>query len=64
MQQLHLAVQDGWPIREISNTYGLDYRTIRKHYPDYVPVSRHDMGTLSVAVRRARRTLALRGIKI
>jgi hypothetical protein len=64
MVLLARAVEDGWPLREITHTYGLDYHTIRKHYPDYVPVSRHDLGTLSVAVKAARRALAQRGIKL
>lgn len=58
------AVEDGWPLREITQTYGLDYHTIRKHYPDYNPISRQDLGTLSIAVKAARQALALRGIKL
>lgn len=64
MELLHRAVEDGWPIREIMQTHGLDYRTIRKHYPDYVPISRQDLGHLSIAVKTARQALALRGIKL
>lgn len=37
MKALNSAVSAGLSYNEIRRTLGIDYRTIRRHYPDYKP---------------------------
>lgn len=37
MKALESAVRSGWSYNEIRRTLGIDYRTVKKHYPDYKP---------------------------
>ena len=37
MKALESAVRSGWSYNEIRRTLGIDYRTVKKYYPDYKP---------------------------
>lgn len=37
MAAMQAAVNAGLSLNEIQRTLGIDYRTVRKHYPDYRP---------------------------
>lgn len=52
---LDYCVRDGWPLRQIHETYNFNYGTIKKHYPDYHGISQQESGSLSMAKRRLNR---------
>lgn len=35
LEKIRLAVEDGWPMAEIIETYHVSFRMIKKHHPDY-----------------------------
>jgi hypothetical protein len=35
IEKLADCVEDGWPLREIEDTFGTSHRTMKKHFPDY-----------------------------
>lgn len=37
MAALQAAVNAGLSLSEIQRTLGIDYRTVKRHYPDYAP---------------------------
>lgn len=55
---LESCVLDGWPIRQIVETYGFTFSTIKKHHPDYHGISLQESGSLSLAKRHTNRKLA------
>lgn len=51
-------VKDGWPMLEMARTYGISYKTVQRHYPDYRGISKTEQGKMGCAARKL--TLALR----
>jgi hypothetical protein len=39
VEKIRLAVEDGWPMGEIIETYKVSHRTIKKLHPDYKGVT-------------------------
>jgi transposase len=52
---LERCVLDGWPIRQIIETYGFGTRTVKKHYPEYRGITAQESGNLSMATQRVNR---------
>lgn len=55
MALLAAAVEDGWPIRQMQETYGFNFLTVKKHYPEYHGMSAVDSGKLSMATKKLER---------
>ena len=48
---LDSLVADEWPIRQIVGTYGFNFYTVKKWYPDYVGMSQVEGGRISKAMK-------------
>lgn len=56
---LDKLVEEGWPMIEMLRTHGLDYRTVKRHHPEYRGIcDKKEQGQLGSAARQL--TLALR----
>jgi len=55
---LDRCVLDGWPIRQIQETYGFNFQTVKKWHPEYKGMCAVDSGILSTSIQRVNRKLA------
>lgn len=58
LEVLTQCVQDGWPLIQITRTHKADWRTMRRHFPDYRGMNLREAAKLGALARRT--TLALR----
>lgn len=56
-QILDRCVEDGWPIRQIQETHGFNFQTVKKHHPDYKGMPQRESVQLAVMLRRVNRVL-------
>lgn len=54
---LDSLVADGWPIRQMVETHGFNFSTIKKHYPEYRGMTQSEAGKLGTAIKNLDRKL-------
>lgn len=52
------CVADGWPIRQMVETHGFNFSTIKRHHPDYRGMDQREAGSLSMAMRYLNQKIA------
>ncbi len=58
METLKKCVEDEWPLIQIQRTHNVDWKTMRRHFPDYRGMDQKEAAKLGAQGRRT--TLALR----
>jgi len=59
LELLGKLVADGWPIRQITETHGFNYYTIKKHYPEYKGMTQSEAGKIGMALKHLGRKVAV-----
>lgn len=54
------CVADGWPLLEIHRTHGANYRTMRRHFPDYRGMPKPEAAKLGAAAKKANQKMRTR----
>lgn len=55
---LDACVADGWPIRQMTETHGFNFSTIKKHHPGYTGMSHSEAGKLGTTQKEINRRYA------
>lgn len=62
LELLAACVQDGWPVTEIMDTYGISQQSIQKYHPGYSGMSLEDRAIVTGLKLKLRHMLKKRGL--
>lgn len=55
---IRTCISDGWPLRQIQETYKVSHGTLKKHFPEYEGLGSRDAGSIASASRKLNRKVS------